>query len=204
MITLTIPTIFSNQWFWLSLMAVVIALHYFWGKTPPPPKPSKFFTKHKKTITKIGDIFLISIILLIICLQWFSFPINTALKDFSELPRIGTLELRLICSIFLITMIICSGTAGGLIGLLSVFRSNLTKAKRIILLIVSLLPLTVTIIALSITTTENLWSFIKIGLIYSSTCWIFNGPAIIAGKHFFWVSWKLLCKLRLASGDYPA
>jgi len=201
MSSLTIPRFFFNTWFWFTLIAIVIAIHYFWGKTPPPPKPSKFFTKHKKTITKVGDIFLIFITLLL-CLPWVSFPINTVLKAVSEHHQIGTRELRLICSIFLISMITCSGIAGGLVGLLSIFRSNLTKVKRIILLIISLLPLIFTIIDLSITSTENLWSFIKLGLIYSSTCWIINGPAIITGKHFFRVSWALLCKLRLASGDY--
>jgi hypothetical protein len=202
MVLLTVPEFFFTPWFWLILIAVIITIHYFWGKTPLPPKPSKFFSEHKKTITKIGDIFLIFIILLL-CLPWFSFLIDTVLKAASEHDKIGTPELRFICSIFLILMIASSGIAAGPIGFLSVFRSNLTKAKRIILLIISLLPLIFTIINLLIAPAENLWSLVKLGLIYSSTGWIINGPAIITGKHFSRVSWAIMCKLRMASGDYP-
>jgi hypothetical protein len=37
----------------------------------------------------------------------------------------------------------------------------------------------------------------------SLCAWIINAPAIIIGRHFLPVSWDILCKLRLVSGDYP-
>jgi len=103
-------------------------------------------------------------------------------------------------------MIICSGFLGVFIGLLSVFQSNLTKVKRIILLVISLLPIIFTILLLLINHTKepaDSWSTIKLGLGASFGCWLINGPAIVIGKHFLPVAWNILCKLRFVSGEYP-
>jgi len=197
MVLLTIPKILFNHWFYLSIIAVIVAIHYFWGKTPPPPKPSHFFIKHKKTIARIGDIFLILCVL---------FGWKVILGVFNPLSES---EIKLESSHyvwwpFLISSIGISGLSGVLLGDLSVFQSNLTKVKRFILLIICLLPTVFTILALLIGHSETYWPIIKLGLIYSFICWINNGPAIIIGRHFFWVAWVVLRKLRLVSGDYSS
>lgn len=209
MLALTIPTIFFKGWFWLSLMAIVIVIHYFWGKTPPPPKPSKFFAKHKKTIYKIANIFLI----FVVSFAWVPiiyFSTAIALESiFNPSPKPEPLSesLRFALAFLLIGAIPASGTSGALIGLLSVFHSNLTKGKRTILLIASLLPLIFTILLLLINYTEkpeDCRSIIRLGLGSLAGCWIINGPAIIVGKHFVRVAWSALRILKLVSGDFPA
>lgn len=204
MASLTIPKFFFNSWFWFTLMAIVIVIHYFWGKTPPPPKPSEFLAKHKKTIDKIGDIFLISVVLF----GWLPIiymSISIAVEPISNSPYKPEIQAKTIqtaCALFLIPAIPISGLSGMLLGLLSVFHSNLTKVKRDILLVICLLPIAFTALLLMIEPSLGPWLIIKFGLGSLAGCWIINGPAIITGKHFFQVSWALLCKLRLVSGDY--
>ena len=208
MTSLTIPKIFFNSWFWFALIAIIIAIHYFWGKTPSPPKPSKFLTKHKKIIYKIGDIFLISIVLF----GWV--PIiymstSIALKSVFNLS--STLEplpesLRFALAFFLMPAIPISGVSAMLIGLLPVFQSNLTKVKRIILLTISLLPIVFAVLLLLTSPIEKpayTWSVIKLGLGFMLGCWLINGPAIIIGKHFLPVTWTIMRALLWVSGDYP-
>ncbi len=201
MVSIAIPKILFNGWFWIGLMAIIIIIHFFWGKTPPPPKPNKFFTKHKKTITKICDIFLIFAVLF----GWLLLIPNQVMQVLhaqNTPQQIRATEIHSAWAMLLMLMIACSGLSGALIGLLSVFQSNLTKVKRTILLIICLLPMSFTIVLLPIQPLDNLWTTIKLGLIYSSICWIINGPAILTGKHFLQMSWAILRKLRLVSGDY--
>jgi len=209
MLLLTIPKIFFNYWLWFALIAIVIAVHFFWGKTPPPPKQSKFFAKHKKTIYRIADIFLI----LVILFGWVTiiYMSTSAALESIMLNRTYNIEplsesLRFALASFLISAIPISGISGVCIGSLSVFYSNITKVKRIILLIISLLPIIFTILLLLIKPTEEpelFWLTIKLGLGASFGCWLINGPAIIIGKHFFRAWWAILRALRLVSGDYP-
>ena len=201
MLSMTIPKIFFNVWFWFAIMAVIIIIHYFWGKAPPPPKPSKFFTKYKKTITKILNIYLI-IIVLLVWLMILYHPISSILAPPSG-PEIQAESFHLDLALLLLPAIPISGLTCMLVGLLSVFQTNLTRTKRVILLGICLLPIVLSILLLMIEPSLGLWSTIKLGLNYSLGCWIINGPAIIIGKHLFQVAWTILCKLRLASGDYP-
>jgi len=194
-------------------MAIVIAIHYFWGKTPPLPKQSKFFAKHKKTIYRICDIFLISVVLF----GWVPIiymSLSITFEPIFNPPRhpIPLAEhFKFSSSFFFIASIPISGISGGLIGLLSIFHSNITKVKRIILLIVSLFPLISTTLLLliipMIMPTEESEQFrisiIILGLGSLLGCWIINGPAIIIGKHFLPVTWTIMRALRLVSGDYP-
>lgn len=206
MLALTIPTIFFNVWFWFAIMAVIIIIHYFWGKTPRPPKPSKFFAKHKKTINKVMDVCIICFILAF-CLLLMSFPVRQIFDALHAPQPIRAIDFHFALASFLMNLIIISGFSGFFIGLLSVFQSNLTKLKRIILVVISLLPIIFTILFLLINQTEKpaySWSTIKLGLGASFNCWIINGPAIIVGKHFVRVAWSALRILKLVSGDFPA
>jgi len=204
MISLTVPKIFFNVWFWMAIIAVVAVIHYFWGKTPPPPrKPGKFYLKHKKTITKITDVFII-LFILVSCLLLMSFPVIRIFDALFKSPQPSrAIDLHFAWAYLFIKMIICSGFSAMFIGMLSIFQSNLTKVKRLILFIICLLPMVFTIITLLIETTEEPWSTVRLGLIFSCNGWVINGPAIILGKHFFPVSWSIIRKLRLVSGDYP-
>jgi len=204
MAAMAIPKIFYNIWFWYAVMAIIAAIHFFWGKTPPPPKPSKFFTKHKNTIKKVTDVCIICFVL-VFCLLLMSFPVRQIFDALHAPQPIRAIDLHFVLDYFLINLLIISGFSGFFIGLLSVFQSNLTKAKRIILLVISLLPIIFTILALLINLREpaNSWSIIKLGLGGSFSCWLINGPAIIIGKPLSRVVWAVVCALRLASGDYP-
>jgi len=207
MAALTISKIFSNTWFWFGLMAVVVIIHYFWGKTPPPPKPSKFLEKHKKTITKVTDTFLISVVLFGWVPSIFMFVIEIKpLWDprYKFLPPTET--LRGAFAFFLICATYASGLSGILIGMLSTFHSGLTKVKRIFLIVISFLPLAFTILfflTVPKEKPEDFWPMFKLGLGGFISCWIINGPAIILGKHFLPVAWNILRRLRWVSGEYP-
>ena len=186
-------------------MAIIAAIHFFWGKTPHPPKPSKFFTKHKKTINKVMDVCIICFVL-VYCLLLMSFPVRQIFGALHAPQPIRAIDFHFALAFFLMNLIIISGLSGFFIGLLSVFQSNLTKVKRIILFVISLLPIIFTILLLLINHTKepaNSWSTIKLGLGASFGCWLINGPAIIIGKHFFRVSWAILRALRWVSGEYP-
>ena len=200
MTALALPKIFFNVWFWYAIMAAVWVIHFFWGKTPPPPKPSKFFNRHKKTIKKVMDI---CIILFVLgqCLLLMSFPVVRIFDALFESQPIKAIELHFALASLFTEMIICSGFSGMFIGMLSVFQTDLTKVKRFILLIICLLPIAFTIMALLIEPAEEPWSTVELCL-FSCTCWIINAPAVFWGKHFFPVSWSIMRKLRLVSGDY--
>ena len=204
MVSLRIPEMLFNEWFWLTIIVIGIAIHYFFGKPPAPRKPNKFFFKHKQTITRGLDIFIIFVVVfnwfipLKIVLRPLLTPSSTALS-FAE-------ELKIYIAFSSVTAIGISGSTGVLIGLLSAFRSILTKTKRIILLAVSLMP--IAFIALLLLTAPVEWadlspSTIKIGLISFFWCMVINGPAIFAGQHFTRVMWSLMHKLKLVSGEYP-
>lgn len=201
MLSLTIPKILFNVWFWTAIMAIIAIIHYFWGKTPLPPKPSRFFTKHKKTIYKIGDIFLISVVLF----GWLPIIYIAVEPIFNSLykPEIQVETIQTGCAFFLISAIPISGLSGIIVGLLSVFHSNLTKVKRSILLVICVLPIAFTALLLMIKPSLDPRSTIKLGLMASFNCWIINGPAIIIGKHFYRAAWAILRALRLVTGDYP-
>jgi len=206
MLSLTIPKILFNAWFWIGVLAIIATIHYFWGKTPPPPKPSKFFIKHKKTINKVMDVCIICFVL-VYCLLLMSFPVRQIFGALHAPQPIRAIDLHFALAFFLMNLIITSGFSGLFIGLLSVFQTNLTKLKRVTLLIISLLPMVFTILFLLISHPEKLedsWSTLKLSFTASFQCWIINGPAIIVGKHFLPVAWTIMRTLRWVSGDYPA
>jgi len=200
-----IPEILFKDWFWLAVIGVVIIIHYFFGKSPAPYKPGKFFLKHKQAIKRGVDIFVI----LVVVFSW-SIPLKMVLMPLLN-PSSASIsfaeEFKIyIASSSAVTAIGISGSTGVLIGLLSTFRSNLTKIKRIILLVITLMPIIFTGLALLSFPGENAEfsrSTIKMGFVNFSVCMMVNGPAIFAGQHFTRVMWSLMQKLKLVAGEFP-
>ncbi len=199
-----IPNLFFNAWFWVSIAGVFIALYYFFNKQSLPRKPGKFFIKHKKRIRLISDIFLI----LILIFSWsmtFYFSISTNRGLPKDLPQTSEF-IRLPLEVFLIMSIFQWGWTVLCIGSLSYFYLNLTKAKRLILLVLSLMPIVLTALLLVLIPPEkpdDLWLTLRIGLLSLTWCWLFNGPAIIAGKHIFYLAWYISRALRITSSEHP-
>lgn len=195
-----IPKALSNVWFWLAIIGVVVAIHYVWGNPPPPPKKSVFFEKHKQSIMRTMDIFLIALTLAGYLL--FAYQSITPNIEFSTKGTFISIKELITDSAasFSIAAVFWSGMSGALIGFLSVFQSNLTKRKRLVLLVVSVLPIGFSILASYLNKLPTIW---PVGLIYIPYCWIINGPAIIAGQHITRVGWLLMRKLKLVSGEFP-
>ena len=199
MLSLTLPKIFFNIWFWLMLFAALIAaVHFAKGKIPSPPPKTNIFVKHRKLIRKLCDIFLICILLLLFMLIAIPVLIDNIFKPPSG-PEIRAGHVQATCFILLMATICFSGLSGMLVGLLSVFQSNLTKAKRLILLIVCLVPIAATILALIIGPYEHAGSVLKLALISSLGCLLINGPAVLAGRPFFQIINVFVTKLYRAS-----
>lgn len=194
---LTLPEIFYKGWFWLAIaIPVAIILHFLKKKSPPPfPGTGNVFVRHKVKIRKALDVFLI---ILILCC-WLLL-LSFAVKFFqspsppeSNRPEIQQLKW----SMLLIPLIVMSGQSSLLLGLLSFFHENLTKIKRLILLIACLLPVVFTILLLMIDKTPGRWSIIQFCLLGSFLSWIINAPAIFAKKPFFKFTGDILRKLML-------
>lgn len=205
MLLFNIPKVLYSEWLWLAIIVVVITIHYFFGKPPPPPqKPNEFFLKHKKTINLALD----SILVLMLVFYWMimsyctTSPIRGWPKDIPPNPDMNRFALKF----FLAFAVSDCSWSALMIGMLSVFQSNLTRLKRLLLLLISILPIPLIILSCLVTPhekTEELQRIVTTGLYSLVICWVFNGPAIITGKHFFRVAWLLLRKLKLVSGEYP-
>ncbi len=200
-----IPKVFFSAWLWVAIAAGLIVIHYFFGK-PPPSKKIVFFEKHKRTIARTMDIFLILVILFVwLFLTYKAIP--RGVKPMLKGTHIPTSELAAdSVALFAIGATALSGWSGVLIGCLSVFQSNLTRRKRLILAVVSALPVGFTILAVlaaRFDKPEAIWPMVKMCLGSLELCWLFNGPAIVAGQHLFRVVWLLMKKLKLASGEFP-
>lgn len=202
MLSLTIPKIFFNIWFWLMLFAALMAAVYLMkGKTPTAPPKATIFIKHRKLIRKLCDIFLICILLFNLLL-FMLIAIPILIRNIFNPPsglEIRAGHIQATWFIFLRAAICFSGLSGMLVGLLSVFQSNLTKVKRVILFIIVVLPLASTILALLIDPYEDPRSILKLDLLSSLGCLLINGPAVLAGRPFFQIMNVLVTKLYRAS-----
>jgi len=200
------PNMFFSTWFWISIAAGLISIYYLFNKSSPPPKKNAFFEKHKRAINCANDIFLIFVILSgWILLIYMS--VSLGVKPMLEGAHIPTNDLIMgSVTVFAVWGTIMSGMSGGLIGLLSVFQSNLTKRKRLILFSVSILPACFTIMSLMtdrFDEPETIWLTLKLGFWASVFCWFINGSAIITGQRFIRNAWLLMRKLKLVSGEFP-
>jgi hypothetical protein len=203
-----IPKVFFNAWLWVAIAAGLIVIHYFFGK-PPPSKKIAFFEKHKRAIARTTDIFLILVILFVWLSLTYMAISRGVVKPMLKGTHIPTSESELAAdsvALFAVSATALSGWSSVLIGCLSVFQSNLTRHKRPILAVVSVLPIGFTILAVlaaRLDKPETIWPMVEMGLWNLAFCWLFNGPAIVAGQHFFRVVWLLMKKLTLASGEFP-
>ena len=202
MVSTVIPEILYSQRFWLIVgFGLCVAVYFAMRKSPTSnPRIGKFIVKHKRDIKKIIDIFLIYMVLL-----WSYFPLSFVweiFRDLSESESIRTMSLQSDWMFLFSSLIIWSGTSGFFVGCLSVFQSNITKIKRIILLIVCLLPIVFTVLHVLTGITESPWSTVQLCIYCSASSWIVNMPAVLFGKDFFELSGNILQKVKLVFGHY--
>ena len=204
MVSTVFPKILFSQFFWWIIAFVLFVAFYFVRKKSPPPFPGtrksieKFCKKHEKKITKICDIFWICMILLMAYFSYFMLSIfrdDFKIQPESESIRIMSIQTNRM--LLFSTLIIWSGVSGFFVGFLSVFQSNITRIKRIILLIVCLLPILFTVIQALTVYTENLWSTIQSCICFSSYSWIIDVPAVITGKSFSELLGNIVKKVQL-------
>ena len=197
MSALTVPEIFYEKWFWFAIAIPITVIVYLVRKKSPASfsRTDNFFIRHKVTIRKALDIFLISTIL---CCWWLplSFAWNI-FRLFAPPESIQTETQQFEMTIILIPLITLSGLSSLLLGLISVFQTSLTKTKRIILLVACSLPVVFTIILLLTDKTLSSWSIILICLNGSFLSWLINTPAIFLNKPFFQFVGDIVRKLML-------
>ena len=184
--------------FTVLLLSCVIVRYQNKKKGLTQPTAFHKLAKYEKTIVKICDIFVICVLLLAV--GWsFTFCLRTFLQRPSA-PYIQESSFRYDICACLMLLTVFSGMSAVLVGALSCFHTSLTRRKRLILMIVCLMPMVMTIIHLAIDPgTINPWRIIKLGLGFSWPCWFFHGPAIVLGKSFSTLMsqlgnrfWKLL------------
>jgi len=204
MVVMAIPGILYKEWFWLvMLLCLVAALSFARRKYPArSPSESKFFSRHKQTIRRAADLFLVACVVLITC------PVLLisvqSIFDTASLPQpIRAMGLEAYSAGLSIVFMLWSGLVGFVIGQLSTFQSNLTRRKRIVLLVMCLLPVAFMLAALATVIAELRWSIIQICVGVSWPSWVVNASAILTGEGFFRRLWWIKCKLGLARGDYP-
>ena len=209
MVSTVLPKILFNQYFWWTIAFVLIVAFLLVRKKSPPPFPKarksieKFCKKHEKRITKISDIFWICMILLLAYFLYFM--LSTFRMDFSVLSESDPIRTKFIKSdrwFLFSTLIIWSGISGFFVGFLSFFESNITKIKRIILLIVCLFPVVFMVIQVLIDAVESLWWTIELCLFFSAGSWIVNMPAVLVGKSSFELLGNTIQKVKLVLGHH--
>lgn len=185
MVLAAIPEILYKDWFWLPIAVGLTVIIYFARRKGPPPFPGvgKFFAKHKRAITRITDIFWICLVLFFLAFLLL-LPLRILFESLSDPEPIRTMSLQFACSFLFLSLTVWSAFSGLAIGSLSVFQSNLTKTKRIVLLVVCLLPVTFTVLEVLTGIPETRWATVQLGLYLSAWSWIVNAPAIITGKPF--------------------
>ena len=194
---LTVPEIFYEKWFWFAIAIPIAVIVYLVRKKSPASfsRTDNFFIKHKPTIRKALDIFLIFTILCCWLL-----PLSFAgdiFRLFAPPESIQTETQQFERTIILIPLITLSGLSSLLLGLISVFQTSLTKTKRIILLVACSLPVVFTIILLLTDKTLGSWSIIQLCLSGSFLSWLINAPAIFLNKPFFQFVGDIVRKLML-------
>jgi hypothetical protein len=195
-ISVVLPGFLSKLWFWYVLMAIIIVIHFFWGKTPAPKKPNKFFLKHQKGITKSTDIFII-VVASLFSIVLLAFPVRWLCNALTKSEPVHLAYVKFALSTFLVMMTVATGFSGALLGMLSVFQSKLTRTKRVVLLSVCLLPILFSVLSFLAHTSQKPMETVRFCIGVSSASWIVNSPAVFFGVHLFSVAQKILYKLKL-------
>jgi hypothetical protein len=202
----SIPQVFSKAWFWgaiwVSLLVIALVIRRYRGDGLRPPEPHPFFQKHKKAIRLGSDIFIIAVVSALV-----AFALSISVADLSRALReegfTRGMDLRFAWSSFTGGTAIASRWGSALIGMLSVFQSHITATKRIILFVLCLLPIAFAVPSLAIASSELGWRSIPLGILGCAPSWIVNGPAVLTGQPWTHIMWRIMCRLRLVSGDYP-
>ena len=183
MASAAIPEILYKEWFWLPIaVGLTIVACFARRKRPPPfPRMREFFARHKRAITRISDILLICVVL--IPSPFLLYAVLELFNDVPDYEPARTVLLQSAWAFLFMLLIFWSGISGLYVGLLSVFQSNLTRTKRIILLIVCLLPVTFTVLEVLTDIPQTHWLIVQLCIYLSGVSWIVNSPAIIVGKH---------------------
>jgi hypothetical protein len=197
MSVLSISEILYKKWFWFAIAIPIAIILYFIRKKSPASlsRTDNVFVRHKVTIRKVLDVFLIFTILccwlLPLSFAWNIFQLSSP----PESIRLATQQFER--KIILIPLIVLSGLSSLLLGLISVFQTKLTKTKRIILFVACSLPIAFTIILLLTDKTLGSWSIVRLYLNGSFLSWIINAPAIFLNKPFFQFVGDIVRKLML-------
>ena len=163
----------------------------------------EFFARHKKAIERIADVFLISVVLFFLAFLLL-YVVPGLFNDVPDREPARTLYLQFALALLFTSLTVWSGFSGAAIGSLSFFQSNLAKTKRIILLVVCLLPIAFTLLEVLTGIPENRWATVQLGIYSSAVSWIFNAPAIIVGKHISTVLSDITRKVKSAFGKCSA
>jgi hypothetical protein len=195
----SISHVFSNEWLWLTIglliSGTVLAIHRFRGGAPTNSNPPLFLTRHVKTIRLVWIVAFLSGVAV--------FVVYPSVLQFSHaLASNGPtrqMELRFAWLSFFGGMAIASAWGGALVGMLPVFQTNMTRFKRIVLLVLCLLPMMFIMLNSAAASSELDWPVIRS---FSVPCWVINGPAVLTGQPLFQVVGRIMRKLRLTSGDH--
>lgn len=206
MVAWSIPQVFSKAWFWaaiwVSLLVIAIVIRRYRGDGLRPAELHPFFQKHRKAIRLGSDIFIIAVVSALV-----AFALSISVADLSRALRedgfLRQMDLRFAWSSFIGSMTIASTGGSALIGMLSVFQSHITVTKRIILFVLCLLPVVFAVPSLVMASSELGWRSIPLGILGCAPSWIVNGPAALTGQPWTHIMWRIMCRLRLVSGDYP-
>lgn len=197
MVSTVFPKILFSQYFWWTIAFVLIVAFLFVRKKSPPPFPGakKFFKRHERRFTKITDLLVICMVLL---WSYIFLPfVWDDIRNPTESESTQTLIQQLGFMSTFIFLTIWSGISGFWIGLLSIFYTNITTQKRIILLIVCLLPIIFTILQLLTDILESPWLIVQVCFYFSIGSWIVNMPAVITGKSSFELLGNMVKKVQL-------
>jgi hypothetical protein len=169
-------------------------------------KQPSFINRYGKIITRFGNILILSWIGFLFYINLL-IPVDTLHKAMIEKQQISNFAVRSIISMFLSSMIWSVSAGIATASFLTIFLSKITKAKRIFLLIICLLPPAFAGALLLLQPEFDAWLIIQIGLLATFTAWLMNGTTIIFGKHFLTFAGiatnKLLTKMQKKKPSGP-
>jgi hypothetical protein len=190
----------STQWTWLVVYGVAILASIYLARSMRKkgldPYPTRARAEaHKKTIGKVTNIFIAAVIILGAFVTANS--IYFVLKDFitPTVPPDGKTQ-RIAIGIILMQLAWFVGSTVFFTGMTTYFQQNLTTKKRIILLIVSILPLCFFIAWVFIDDGTPYLTKLKGAFSYFGGIAIINGPGIVSGISFFDLMTAFSNKLR--------
>lgn len=150
-------------------------------------KQSSFIDRHSKTISRLGNVLLLLWIGFLFYLSM-RIPAQISLKLLKESQPVGRQQVCYVISTLLWGITGFIGMAGAFAGFLSIFQCHITRTKRIVLLIIFLLPIILTTANLLIRhhlgpSSIDIHLIIQLGLWSSFVILLSNGTTIIFGKH---------------------